>query len=63
MAWPADNKVIIHSLPANATKISSVKMLGSKEKIKWKQTDVGLEITLPSKLPCKFAYGLKIEGN
>ena len=62
MAWPADDKVIIHSLPVNSGKISSVKMLGSMEKIKWKQDNAGLEIILPVKRPCKFAYGLKIEG-
>jgi alpha-L-fucosidase len=62
MAWPTDNKVIIHSLPANSGKISAVKLLGSKEKIKWEQTDSGLEITLPKKEPCNFAYGFRIDG-
>ncbi|NWJ52086.1 MAG: alpha-L-fucosidase [Bacteroidetes bacterium] len=63
MDWPANNKVVIHSLSANSGKISSVKMLGCKEKIKWKQNNAGLEIILPTKQPCKFAYGLKIDGN
>lgn len=62
MAWPADGKVIVNSLPLSSGKVSSVALLGSKEKLKWKQTEAGLEISLPPKQPCKFAFGLKIKG-
>jgi alpha-L-fucosidase len=61
MAWPDDNKVLIRSLQA-PNKISAVHLLGHKKKLKWKQTVEGLEVTLPETKPCKFAYGLKIEG-
>lgn len=63
MEWPTDNKIIIRSLPAKSGKIVSVKMLGIKDKLKWKQTDSGLEIILSDKQSNKFAYGLKIHGN
>jgi len=63
MELPTDNKIIIRSLPAKSGKIVSVKMLGIKDKLKWKQTDYGLEIILSDKQSNKFAYGLKIHGN
>jgi alpha-L-fucosidase len=61
MAWPDHNKVLIRSLQA-PNKIRDVHLLGHKKKLKWKQTAEGLEVTLPETKPCKFAYGLKIEG-
>jgi len=63
MAWPSDNKVLIHSLPLSLGKIDSVALLGSKEKLKWTQTEAGLEVIFPAKQPCKFAFGIKIKGN
>jgi alpha-L-fucosidase len=60
MAWPDNNKVLIRSLQA-PNKIRAVHLLGHKKKLKWKQTSEGLEVTLPDKKPCKFAYGLRIE--
>ena len=60
MAWPADGKVTIHSLPAAAGKVAAVAMLGSKDKLDWQQTDDGLAVRLPAAKPCDFAYGLKI---
>ena len=63
MAWPSDGGFVIRSLPENSGKVTSVSLLGSKEKLKWKQTKVGLEITLPAIKPCKFAYGFKIKSN
>jgi alpha-L-fucosidase len=61
MAWPENNMVLIRSLQS-PNKISSVYLLGHKNKLKWKQTSEGLEISLPDSKPCKFAYGLKISG-
>ncbi|MFH6991740.1 alpha-L-fucosidase [Flavobacterium sp. FlaQc-48] len=62
MAWPSDLKAVIKSLPSSAGKISDVKLLGSREKLTWKQTEAGLEIMLPKNIPGKFAFGLKIKG-
>lgn len=41
-------------------KIQSVTMLGSNEKIQWKQTDNGLQLSIPTQKPCDFAYSYKI---
>jgi alpha-L-fucosidase len=62
MAWPSDNKILIRSLQGNKKSISSITLLGSDAKVRWKQTPSGLEVFLPSIRPCKFAYGLKING-
>lgn len=62
MAWPTDNKVVVHSLPPNSGKVTSVSLLGNKEKLKWKQSGIGLVILLSGKQHCKFAYSLKISG-
>ncbi len=62
MAWPQDGRVVIRSLGLAAGNISQVTLLGSKDQILWKQTADGLEVTLPSTAPCKFAYGLKVTG-
>lgn len=62
MAWPKDGKLTIKSLAKNAGKIKSVHLLGSPSKLNWKQTEAGLEITMPQTKPGKFAYGLKIKG-
>ena len=35
-------------------------MLGAKEKLMWKQTDKGLEVTFPRNVPVIFAYVLKL---
>jgi alpha-L-fucosidase len=41
-------------------KIMDVKMLGSNEKINWKQTDKGLQLSFPKEKPCEYAYSFKI---
>jgi len=63
MAWPANGKVIIHSLAGNNAKIKSIRLLGCSEKIRWKQTTEGLEVTLPKVSRGRFAFGLKIMGD
>jgi alpha-L-fucosidase len=45
----------------NTRKIKSVTMLGSEEKIRWKQNDESLQITLPAKLPEWKVIGFRIE--
>jgi alpha-L-fucosidase len=62
MAWPSDGKALIRSLAEGAGKITDVKLLGSREKLTWQQTEDGLVVTLPAKKPGDFAYGLKITG-
>lgn len=60
--WDKDG-VLIKSLDKNAiadAKILDVKLLGSDEKIQWKQTDQGLKLSFPSQKPCNYAYSFKI---
>lgn len=63
---PADGYVTIRTLrkgnvEKNGRGINGVSMLGSTDVIDWKQTAEGLTITFPKALPCKVAYGFKIE--
>ena len=58
------NSIIINSLGKNSglmdSKLKSVSMLGSEEKLSWKQESESLVIDLPSKLPVWNVIGLRI---
>lgn len=41
-------------------KIRRVRLLGSKEKLRWEQTSEGLKIYFPAQKPCEYAYSFKI---
>jgi len=62
--WPRDGRFLIKSItadrPLSPEGIQSISMLGSGEKLRWKQTAQGLEVTFPSKKPCSYAYVFKI---
>ena len=60
MEWPENNTVLIKSIIESQDKVSEVKMLGSSENIKWSQDEKGLQVDMPSKKPCDFAYVLEI---
>lgn len=64
MACPSDGKATIHSLgtahEGAAITIGGVELLGSAEKVGWKQTADALEISLPAGASCKYAYALKL---
>ena len=62
MAWPAEGQAVVRSIATAAGKITSVELLGCKEKLDWQQTDAGLVVKLPATRPCQFAYGLKVTG-
>ncbi len=61
---PEGGKVVIRSLSTTAghlkVPITKVSMLGCKERLTWRQSDKGLEVTFPKELPCDYAYVLKI---
>ncbi|MEM7315775.1 MAG: alpha-L-fucosidase [Planctomycetota bacterium] len=61
---PKSGEALIKSLKKNspylAGPIKSVSMLGSDSQIEWKQTDEGLVIKLPGKLPSPHAVTFKI---
>jgi alpha-L-fucosidase len=64
LAWPSDGTVIVKSLSSNSPycsgEISSVRLLGAREKLKFTRDASGLNITLPVKPPCEIAFALKI---
>ena len=55
--------VLVKSLDAATigdAKIKRVRLLGSKEKLRWEQTGEGLKIYFPAQKPCEYAYSFKI---
>ncbi|MCL7762596.1 alpha-L-fucosidase [Polaribacter sp. Z014] len=63
--WPKDGKVNITTLAksskyAKNLNIKNINVLGSKEIIKWQQTNKGLLITMPTEKPCDYAYTISI---
>ncbi len=67
LGWPADGRLLIRSLakPAgkNGNSIKSVSLLGSKLPVTWKQTEAGLEVTLPVSPVSRYTCGLRIQGS
>ncbi|QDU10294.1 alpha-L-fucosidase [Gimesia aquarii] len=65
LGWPEERQVLIKSLAKNDNgtlkKVRRIKLLGSEDSVKWKQTSTSLKVTLPEKSPCDFAVVLKIE--
>lgn len=62
LAWPADTKLLIKSLPTSEGRIESVKVLGSKAKANWEQSDEGLSVELPPNRLSEYAVTVKIMG-
>jgi alpha-L-fucosidase len=63
LAWPEKN-VLVKALSKNGISgkaIKGVRMLGSKDKIKWKQTDDGLTLSIPREKPCSYAFVYRID--
>lgn len=66
LGWPGNGQQVTlksfarENLPEK-TKIRSVSLLGSKEKISWKQADDGLSLQMPAVAPDEMAVVLKIK--
>lgn len=63
LGWSDTGNILVKSLTKSNignAKILKVSMLGSKEKISFKQLDGGLELSLPKEKPCDYAYVFKI---
>jgi alpha-L-fucosidase len=66
LGWPEDGKLVIRSLAKSgegANQITSVGLLGGLRKLAWTQTAAGLEVQLPVRKPCEYAFTLKINGS
>jgi len=66
LVWPGEKGILIHSLSKkseliNGKSIVSVKLFGFKGKLKWHQTDDGLNVSLPNKAPSEIVSALKIK--
>ena len=61
LEWPGETLTIKTLSKSDLSQLKSVKILGSKKKLRWKQTSKGLEITMPSKPDYDFAYPVKLE--
>jgi alpha-L-fucosidase len=61
LAWPGQ-RAIVKSLARSETngKVTQVSLLGYPGKLKWEQTEVGLEVAMPPEKPCEHAFVLKI---
>lgn len=60
---PADQRVVIRSLPSASGRISRIDMLGHSGTLTWKQGADGLVVTLPDHKPCDYLYALRIRGD
>ncbi|WP_347839381.1 alpha-L-fucosidase [uncultured Draconibacterium sp.] len=62
LKWPENNKINIEALISIDLKnLNSIKLVGAKGKVKYKQSQNGLEITLPEKPDYDYAYPVKLE--
>jgi alpha-L-fucosidase len=66
LAWPTNGRLTIRSLAEKSThwpgKISSVRMLGNRGKLKFTRDANGLTVIVPNKKPCEIAFALKIKS-
>jgi alpha-L-fucosidase len=63
LAWPEKEVLVRARVPKGATPkaIASVRMLGSKETITWRQTDEGIALSVPREKPCRYALVYRID--
>ncbi|MDA8745468.1 alpha-L-fucosidase [Rubripirellula amarantea] len=64
LAWPESGEVTIRTLATGSEhwpgEIGSVELLGSDQSLDVSRSDEGLNVKLPAKKPCDFAYVLKL---
>jgi alpha-L-fucosidase len=63
MAWP-EKDVLVKALGnqgISGKTISTVRMLGSRDIIKWRQSKEGLALSVPREKPCRHAFVYRID--
>jgi alpha-L-fucosidase len=63
LAWP-EKDVVVRALGNKGVPdktIAAVSMLGSKDVVKWRQTDDGLTLSVPREKPCRYAFVYRID--
>jgi alpha-L-fucosidase len=58
--WPDDGKLTVRALASGSEKIETVSLLGHDGALEWAQTANGLQIALPRKAPCEYAFALRV---
>jgi alpha-L-fucosidase len=61
--WP-ERDVLVKALgrkEMGGGEIAAVSMLGSKEKVQWRQTGEGLSLTVPKDKPCRYAFVYRVD--
>jgi alpha-L-fucosidase len=61
--WPVDGRLLIRSLAADAGQVTGLEVLGHQGVLAWRQTDRGLEVTLPAKKPVEYCIAFKLAGS
>src|SRR5581483_12020381 len=65
LGWPDSGKLTIKSLASGSPhykgEIGSVEVLGNDGGLRYARSPQGLEITLPSKKPCDYAFAFRIK--
>lgn len=65
LGWPDSGKLTIKSLAAGSPhykgEIASVELLGNEGNLRFARSADGLEITMPEKKPCDYAFALRIK--
>lgn len=59
--WPGEKLLMRSFVNTDLDGVKSVRLLGSKAKLKWKKTDAGMEIIMPQKPGYGMAYPIRIE--
>lgn len=61
MKWPEDGQAVIKNLASRkAGKVTDVKLLGYRGKLKFTQAETGLIVRMPDKPVSEYAHGLKV---
>ena len=62
LGWPSREAVIETAAKyMYPEEIKSIRLLGVDRELEWRMTNAGLEIAMPDKRPCDYAYAFKIE--
>jgi alpha-L-fucosidase len=62
LGWPTNGEAVIRSLAltVGSAQVQSVSLLGSNAKLRFEQHPDGLHVQLPTQLPTKYAYVLRV---
>ena len=62
LGWPGSGRLEIRSLRSGEGEVKAVRLLGHDGPVQWKQTQTGLDVSLPDRDPLPHALALQITG-